>query len=507
MFKFLYLASLLNLFYFVLKAQNSPPNVLFIIVDDLRPQLGCYGASQMHTPNMDRLAKEGVMFRRAYCQQAVCSPSRTSLLTGKCPETTQIFGNDDHFRAHIDKVVTLPQYFKEHGYFTQSIGKVYHTNLDDPFSWSVKSWMPPPSRYGKPETLAYLKREEERLKAEGKEFKEIIEYDSLTGVPMRVKQMGEEVKGPSWEDPEVADTVLRDGKTMKKAVETLQNLKNQKLPFFLAVGFSNPHLPFASPKKYFDLYPYESIRLAQNNYPPKDVPNYAILNNGDLYKYVDIEGKYKVSTQKAKELVRGYYAATSYIDALIGNLIAELERLGLKENTIIVLVGDHGWHLGENSVWSKQTNFEIATRSPFIVVPTGNYPLAGAKPDALVELVDIYPTLVDLAGLKVPADLEGLSLKKLIENPSLSWKIAAFSQYPRKIKDKKLMGYTIRTEKYRYTEWKDQANGKIDSQELYDHSIDPEENTNLAKNVDYQIIIKELGKQLSEGWKKAMPKH
>lgn len=472
--------------------QTEKPNVLFIIVDDLRPQLGCYGESQMHTPNMDRLAKEGIMFRRAYCQQAVCNPSRTSLLTGKRPETTQIFGNDDHFRCHIDKVVTLPQYFKENGYFTQSVGKVYHTNLDDPFSWSVKSWTPPPSRYGKPETLAYIQREQERLKAEGKEFKEIIEYDSLTGVPLHVKQIGVEVKGPSWEDPEVADTVLRDGKTMKKALEVLQNLKNQNKPFFLAVGFSNPHLPFAAPKKYFDLYPYESIRLAQNNQPPKDVPDYAFLNNGDLYKYVDIEGKYKVSPQKAKELVRGYYAATSYVDAMIGNLVAELERLGLKNNTLIVLVGDHGWHLGENSVWSKQTNFEMATRSPFIIVPVGKYPFAGAKPNALVELVDIYPTLADLAGLKVPKELEGLSLKKLIENPDLTWKTAAFSQYPRKVKDKKLMGYTIRTDKYRYTEWKDQANGKIDSRELYNHDIDPEENINLALREDYQAIIKQL---------------
>jgi arylsulfatase A-like enzyme len=487
--------------------QSSQVNVLFIMVDDLRPQLGCYGESQMHTPNMDKLAKEGIMFRRAYCQQAVCNPSRTSLLTGKRPETTQIFGNDDHFRCHIDKVITLPQYFKEAGYFTQSVGKVYHTNLDDPFSWSVKSWTPPPSRYGKPETLAYIKREQERLKAEGKEYKEIIEYDSITNVPLHVKQIGVEVKGPSWEDPEVADTVLRDGKTMKKALEILQNLKNQAKPFFLAVGFSNPHLPFAAPKKYFDLYPYESIRLAQNNQPPKDVPDYAILNGGELYKYADIEGKYKVSPQKAKELVRGYYAATSYIDALIGHLIAELERLDLRSNTLLVLVGDHGWHLGENSVWSKQTNFEIATRSPFIIVPVGNYTFAGAKPNALVELVDIYPTLADLARLKVPVELEGLSLKKLIENPNINWKSAAFSQYPRKVKDKKLMGYTMKTDHYRYTEWKDQENGKIDSRELYNHAIDPEENTNLAKNADYQSLIKELSKQLQEGWQKALPKN
>ncbi|MCU0443736.1 MAG: sulfatase [Microscillaceae bacterium] len=487
--------------------QNSKPNVLLIIVDDLRPELGCYGKSQMHTPNIDQLAKEGILFRQAYCQQAVCSPSRTSLLTGKRPETTKISGNDDHFRQFIPEVVTLPQYFKKNGYHTQSVGKIYHTNLDDPLSWSVPSWMPPPARYGKPETNASIEKEKKRLQAEGKAYQEIITYDSLTKTPLHVKQVGIEVKGPSWEDPEVADTVLRDGKTMKKALEILQNLKHQSQPFFLAVGLSNPHLPFAAPKKYFDLYPYESIRLPQNFHPPLDAPDYAYLNGGDLYRYADIEGRYKVSPQKAKELIRGYYAATSYSDAMIGLIINELQKLGLKENTLIVLIGDHGYHLGENGAWCKQTNFEIATRSPFIIVPSTNYALAGAKCEAMVEFVDIYPTLADLAGLAAPTGCEGYSLKKLIDKPDLAWKSAVFSQYPRRVEQKRLMGYSMRTPQYRYTEWKDQKSGKIESRELYNHSIDPEENKNLALSPDYQMIINQLSKQLQLGWQKALPKN
>lgn len=503
--KFLLIIFFTNLFLSASQAQTDQPNVLLIIVDDLRPQVGAYGESQMHTPNMDRLAKEGVLFRRAYCQQAVCNPSRASFLTGRRPETTKIYNNDMHFRLNIRDVVTLPQYFKEKGYHTQSIGKVFHTNLDDPISWSVKSWMPPPSRYGKPETLAYIQREQERLKAEGKEFKEIIEYDSVTGVPLRVKQVGTEVKGPSWEDPEVADTVLRDGKIMKKALEILKDLKNQSNPFFLAIGFSNPHLPFASPKKYYDLYPKESIRMPQNQQPPLNSPEFAYLNNSDLYKYTDIEGKYKVSPEKAKELIRGYYAATSYIDALIGQIVDELEKLGLKQNTLIALVGDHGWHLGENAVWSKQTNFEKATRAPFIIVPPGTYAFPGAKPDALVELVDLYATLADLAGLPVPDEQEGKSLKDLIENPGRNWKKAAFSLYPRKTGQKKLMGYSIRTDQFRYTEWRDEKSGQIEARELYHHRIDPEENKNIAGEKSYQSLILELSKQLKEGWKKALP--
>jgi iduronate 2-sulfatase len=498
------ITSLPLFFFFVNAIAQQQPNVLFIIVDDLRPQLGCYGESQMHTPNMDKLAKQGILFRRAYCQQAVCNPSRTSLLTGMRPATTKISNNDDHFRCHINSTVTLPQYFKQNGYHTQSVGKVFHTNLDDPYSWSVKSWIPPNARYGKPETIAWIEKEKQRLKAEGKEFFETVEYGH-DSVPLHVQQTGIDVKGPSWEDPEVHDTALRDGKTMLQAIKILRELKAVSKPFFLAVGISNPHLPFAAPKKYYDLYPPEGIRLAQNNRPPSDVPDYAVMNGGDLYRYNDIEGKYKVSAAKARELVRGYYAATSYADALIGNIIDELEQLGLKQNTIIVLIGDHGWHLGENSVWAKQTNFEMGTRSPFIIVPAGNYLHAGAKPDGIVELVDVYPTLTDMAGLKVPANLEGSSLKPFIQKPQGVWKQAAFSQYPRKLNGKSVMGCTIRTERYRYTEWVNRETQQLEAAELYDHSTDPEENSNLAAKSSFAALRKQLSNQLKAGWKKAVP--
>jgi arylsulfatase A-like enzyme len=481
---------------------QSPRNVLFIMVDDLRPQLGCYGASQMHTPNMDRLAREGILFRRAYCQQAVCNPSRTSLLTGMRPQTTQISNNNHHFRCHIPEVVTLPQHFKQNGYFTQSLGKVYHTNFDDPHSWSTPYWMPPPIRYGKPETMARIRQKEDSLVAIGQAFREILDRDS-NGVALHLRSEGVEVKGPSWEDPDVPDYHLRDGLTTLKAKSALRELKTRNQPFFLALGFANPHLPFVAPKKYFDLYPPESIRLAQNMEPPSDVPDYAIKNNGDLYRYADIKGKYQVDSAKARELTRAYYAATSYVDALIGQVLHTLDSLNLTEKTVILLVGDHGWHLGENGVWSKQTNFEMATRSPFLIRPPG-YAKAGSQPDALVELVDVYPTLCDLAGIPRPTEVEGLSLAPLLADPARDWKKAAFSQYPRG-GQQKVMGHTIRTDRYRYTEWRDEKTGEVLAAELYDHATDPQENVNLAEKTEQKSVRAQLKRQLEAGWKAALP--
>jgi arylsulfatase A-like enzyme len=486
-----------------LPAQDRP-NVLFIMVDDLRPQLGCYGQSQMHTPNMDRLAREGILFRRAYCQQAVCNPSRTSLLTGMRPQTTQVSGNNHHFRCHIPEVVTLPQHFKNNGYFAQSIGKVYHTNFDDPVSWSTPYWMPPPVRYGKPETVARIRRQQDSLAAIGQAYRETVEHDPQ-GNPCRLVSEGVEVKGPSWEDPNVGDYHLRDGLTTLRTKQALRDLQAKKQPFFLALGFANPHLPFVAPKKYFDLYPPESIRLAQNMEPPTDVPDYAIKNNGDLYKYADIQGKYQVDSAKARELTRAYYAATSYVDALIGDVLNTLDSLGLTENTVILLVGDHGWHLGENGVWSKQTNFEMATRSPFIVFQP-KYRHAGAQPDALVELVDVYPTLCDLAGIPVPEAVEGTSLKPLMQAPQRDWKSAAFSQYPRNLNQTKVMGHTVRTDRYRYTEWRDEKTDEIRATELYDHAVDPLENVNLAEKADFQAVRVVLQGHLRAGWRAALPK-
>jgi iduronate 2-sulfatase len=473
-------------------------NVLFIAVDDLRPQTGCYGHPLMKTPNIDALAQSGILFNRAYCQQAVCSPSRTSLLTGLRPDTTRIYDLQTHFRKTIPKVVTLPEYFKNHGYHTQAFSKVYHDGLDDPQSWSVPHWKPHASAYAKPETLEALKNEKERLRAQGKTVggQEVLERDPKTGLPLKVKQLPR-VMGPSWEDPDVPDNALADGMTADKAIETMRQLKDKR--FFLAVGFLKPHLPFVAPKKYFELYDRSSIKLAENPYPPIGVPDLAMTDWGELRAYSDIPKRGPLPREQARDLIRAYYAATSYVDAQIGRVLEELENLGLADKTVVVLWGDHGWHLGEHGLWCKHTNFEEATRSLLIMrIPGQKNP--GVKTDALVEFVDIYPTLCEACGLPVPDGLEGTSLVPLIEKPNRPWKKAAFSQYPRS----KVMGYSIRTDRYRYTEWAEPGKPPVGI-ELYDHERDPGENINLANRADYRHVAKELAEMLHKGWKYARP--
>jgi len=475
-------------------------NVLFIAVDDLRPQLGCYGFPKIKSPNIDRLASRGTIFMRAYCQQAVCSPSRTSLLTGRRPDTTRVYDLQTHFRLNLPDVVTLPQYFKQHGYHTQGLSKIYHGGLDDPISWSVPHWRPPGPGYGKPETLAKMREMAEKLKAEGKVpwRKKILKKDPKTGIPLKLSRPKFRVRGPSWEDPDVPDNALPDGKTADKAIEVLRGIKDK--PFFLAVGFLKPHLPFVAPKKYFDLYPPDEITLADNPFPPKDCPQIALTNWGELRAYSDIPKTGPLPEEKARELIRAYFAATSYVDAQIGRLLDELERLGLSDNTVIVLWGDHGWKLGEHGLWCKHTNFEEDTRS-LLIISAPNQKNAGAKTYALCEFVDIYPTLCELCGLPVPEGLEGLSLVPVMEKPDRPWKKAAFSQYPRR---GKVMGYSMRTERYRYTEWLD-ADGKAVAVELYDYRKDPKGNVNIANLPENKELVSRLSKMLHAGWRGALP--
>lgn len=470
-------------------------NVLFIAVDDLRPELGCYGDTYIHSPNIDKLAERGMVFRRAYCQQAVCSPSRTSLLTGLRPDTTRIYDLNTHFRKTIPNVVTLPEYFKKHGYHTQGLSKIYHNGFDDPQSWSVPHWAPAAKPYFNRESIAALE-ENRRKKANEGDKKEttVVERDEKTGLVLRITR-ATRVNGPSWEASEASDDDLGDGKTAAKALSALREIKDK--PFFLAVGFIRPHLPFVAPKKYFDLYPPETIRLAGNPNPPEDVPPPALHDSGELRGYCDIPDKGPIPNDKARDLIRAYRAATSYTDAQIGRVLDELDRLGLRDKTIVVLWGDHGWQLGEHGIWCKHTNFETSTRSLLILSAPGQKN-AGAKTEALAEFVDIYPTLCELAGLPVPDGLEGTSLVPLFEAPDRPIKTAAFSQYPRK----KLMGHSIRTDRYRYTEWSE-GNKKPEGVELYDHRTDPGENVNLANRPECRPIVAELAKKLHDGWRAA----
>jgi iduronate 2-sulfatase len=460
-------------------------NVLFISVDDLRPQLGCYGDRVVRSPNIDRLASRGLVFNRAYCQQAVCSPSRTSLMTGRRPDTTRVYDLETHFRTYIPDVVTLPEHFKRHGYHAQGLSKIYHPGFDDPKSWSVPHWNPRAKNFG-PEGQALIQRlREEAMKA---------------GLDLTKRQ--NQPRGLPWEAPDVPDNYLQDGATATRAIEVLNEVKDR--PFFLAVGFLKPHLPFVAPKKYWDLYSQEQIRLADNPSAPKDAPPYALHNSGELRQYHGIPRQGPLSEEQARKMVHGYYAAVAYMDAQVGRVLDELDRLGLREKTVVVLWGDHGWQLGEHGLWCKHTNYETSARAPLILSAPGQKS-AGKRTDALTEFVDIYPTLADLCGLPAPEGLEGTSARPLLEKPDRPWKQAAFSQYPRHIPGNgQGMGYALRTDRYRLVEWT--VPGKeFREYELYDHQSDPGENENLAKRPEHAETVKQLAEMLHAGWKGALP--
>ena len=474
-------------------------NVLFIAVDDLRPELGCYGVKHIKTPNIDKLATGGIVFNRAYCQQAVCSPSRTSLLTGLRPDSTKVHDLQTHFRGTIPDVVTLPQYFKQHGYHAQAMGKLYHGGLDDVASWSVPSWNPKVAMYHKPESRQMLNQmRRDHKKADKLRRNEILKKDPKTGAVLKLRRVGKRALGPAWEDPDVSDNMLRDGMLADHVIETLQEIKDKK--FFLAVGFFKPHLPFIAPKKYFDLYPADTIKSAPNPFAPKGAPRIALHTFGELRSYADIPGKGPLPEGKDLELIRAYFAATSYIDAQIGRVLDELDRLELRGKTIVILWGDHGWHLGEHGLWCKHSNFEIATRVPMIL-SSPQQKARGVRTNALSEFVDIYPTLCELAGLPVPDGLEGTSMAPLMDKPDRPWKSAAFSQYPRG----KAMGYSMRTARYRYTEWREPGKEPV-ATELYDYETDPQGNVNIAGQVDHKELVTELSETLKAGWRGALPK-
>lgn len=495
-------ASALNLSAAETAAKQDKYNVLFIAVDDLRPETGAYGNPVIKTPNLDALSKRGITFNRAYCQQAVCSPSRTSLLCGRRPDTTKVYDLQTHFRRNLPDVVTLPQQFKLNGYHVQGMGKIFHGGLDDPQSWSVPHWNPKAPGYGKPETLRALAEEAKQLREKhGGPASKVLERDPKTGTVLKTTAPKFRARGPAWEDPEVADNALQDGATADHAIETLRSFKSQEKPFFLAVGFLKPHLPFVAPKKYFDFYNRADLKLASNPFPPKDCPDIALHTWGELRAYRDIPSKGPLSDATALDLIHGYYAATSYTDAQIGRVVDELKNLGLDDKTIVIVWGDHGWQLGEHGLWCKHSNFEIAARVPMVLsVPGQKQP--GARTDALVEFVDIYPTLCDLCGIPLPEGLEGVSLAPLLDDPNRPVKSAAFSQYPRG----PAMGYSMRTDRYRYTEWQPKKPGPPVAVELYDHQVDPQENVNLANLPEHKALVAKLSKQLKAGWQAAQAK-
>jgi iduronate 2-sulfatase len=482
------------------------PNILFIAVDDLRPELGCYGRDYIKSPNIDRLAGAGMVFNHAYCQQAVCSPSRSSLLTGTRPDTTKVWDLVTHFRAAIPDVVTLGQHFKQHGYFVQGMGKIYHGGYDDPPTWSVPWQTPTAIKYALPENRALDQRQYEG-EPDGNVAPRAKKKAKAGVTPGAPASSGLNVRGPAFEGADVPDNTFQDGKVAELAVSMLRELSKKPEPFFLAVGFIKPHLPFVSPKKYWDLYDPTKIQLAPNKFRPKDAPDYAILPGGELRSYHGIpEGS--IPDDLARQLKHGYYAAVSYMDAQVGKVLDELDRLGLRKNTIVILWGDHGWKLGEHDAWCKHSNCENDTNAPLIISVPG-MKNAGRRTDALVEFVDIYPTLSELAGLALPKHLEGTSFKPLLDEPNRPWKPAAFSQYPRNAGRSgggALMGYSMRTDRYRFTVWVARDDHtRVDAIELYDHQTDPQENTNIARLPANAALVERLMAQWRRGWQGALP--
>ena len=462
------------------RAQGKPLNILFIAVDDLKPELGCYGHQQIISPNLDKFAASGTLFERAYCQQAVCAPSRASLLSGCRPDTTRVWDLNTPLRSRLPDVVTLPQHFKQHGYTSLSRGKIYHHRVkDDPQGWSEEPW----SETGEWKGRGYLDPASQQAVAE------LIEK-------LGAKNAGG--RGPSYEAPDVADSAYADGLLAEQGIADLNRLKDD--PFFLALGFHKPHLPFNAPKKYWDMYRHDAIELANNPFAPENVPPLAMTSWGELRNYTDMPAQGDLDEAQARMLVHGYYACVSYIDAQIGKVLNELDRLGLSQNTAVVVWGDHGWHLGDHGLWCKHTNFESATHAPLIFRAPGQAK-TGTKTAALSEFVDVYPTLSELAGLPLPETLEGTSAVPLLNDPDRPWKTAAFSQYPRGSR----MGYSTRTDRYRYTRWQERQTGELYASELYDHQTDPAENKNLAGDPALAETIKKLDAIHEAGWKGARP--
>ena len=489
-------------------AEPTPrPNVLFIAVDDLRPEMGCYGNSVIKTPHLDRLAKRGIVFDRAYCQQAVCSPSRSSLLTGKRPDATKVWDLQTHFRVALPNAITLPQYFKTHGYHTAALSKIYHGGFEDGRSWSEPHWYPngqtvdtdpsDPTKRIVSKTGRGVKKNGSVPTAPAPEKEEAASNDGPVG---SAKQKAAKTV-PAFEASSKTDDELPDGFTAAEAVRRLHELKARREPFFLAVGFLKPHLPFVAPKKYWDLYDPTQIPGPETDVLPEGAPEYAGHQNGELHGYLGVPQENPIPADFARTLRHGYYACVSYTDAQVGRLLDALESEGLAENTVIVLWGDHGWQLGDHGLWHKHTNFEKATRAPLMISVPG-LRTAGKSCKSPVEFIDIYPTLADVCGLPVPADIDGKSLRPLMENPaSAGANNVAISQYPRpagQTKQGALMGYSIRDERWRLTLWRNRSSGVVVARELYDEQNDPAETRNLADRSEHRDVVERLSRHLPE---------
>lgn len=464
---------------------STKKNILFIAVDDLRPELGCYGASYMQTPHIDRLATQGLVFENAYCQQAVCAPSRNSVMTGLRPDAINIYDLATFFRKTVPDVITLPQQFKHNGYAVEGVGKIYHDghgNQNDTLSWSVPFWT--------------LGDRQQKLQK--------VTRGDTTGLESSFPAInGEHLPYYKSDMPE---NQFADGMIADIAVSRLHALKENGGPFFLAVGFKLPHLPFVAPAKYWEMYNSQEIEVPSKT-EPADASKYAFVRwSGELGKYHGIE-QYKekgvLPDKLSRNLIHGYYASTSMIDAQIGKLLDALDKLGISDNTIVVLWGDHGWKLGEYGMWCKHSNAELDVRTT-LIISAPKY-VKGESTQSLAELVDIYPTLCDLSGIEKPDHLQGASLVPILKNPETTVKSIAMSQYPRgkalpnDSTKKAFMGYSITDGRYRFTRWQSYENPKlVVDKELYDLTNGRLAMKNLAQSTNYKKEMERMEHLLEE---------
>lgn len=455
------------------------PNVLFICVDDLKPMLGCYGDKSAKSPNIDRLAARGMRFDMAFCNQAVCAPSRNALLTGLRPPTLGIYDLSTNFRNSRPDAVTMPQFFKQNGWHTEAMGKIFHVghgNHEDPASWSEPHWQANVVAYALDESKAKtgLTREEAL-------------FSNAKGAAADLP------KGAAYESADVADNIYPDGRVADEAIKRLQAARGKPdQPFFIAVGFVKPHLPFCAPKRYWDMYDPASFYLPDRTTRPDGAPAYAPTNSSELHNYKGIPDGRVLPDDLTRTLIHGYHAAMSYMDAQLGRVLDELDKSGLAKNTIIVLWGDHGWHLGDHGMWCKHTNYEQAAHIPLLVIAPGVTP-AASQTSAMVESVDIYPTLCELAGLTAPAGLDGRSFAATLRDPAAPTKDHILHVFPRS----EGLGRAIRTPRYRLVEWKKPGAAPDTAEfELYDYQSDPGETKNLA--TDNPEIIAQLRALLAQ---------
>lgn len=446
---------------------SQRPNVLLLLVDDLKPALGCYGDALAKTPNIDRLSERGLRFELAYCNQAVCAPSRNNLLLGTRSTSLGIYSLGQNFRLGAPDAVTMPQFFMKHGYRTEAVGKILHTghgNHDDTASWSVPPLHEKVVEYLKPASSAngQLTREEA--------FFTNQKLGQIRSLP----------RGAAWESADVPDNAYADGRIADESIRRLQEAaERNNAPFFLALGFVKPHLPFTAPKKYWDLHDPQSFPVSAHQQHPEGAPKYAGKRGGEIVNYAPLTVENLKDEAMQRQLIHGYYAAASYADAQIGRVLDELDRLGLAEDTIVVLWGDHGWHLGDHGYWTKHTNYEQCNRIPLIIAAPG-VTRAGTVSRQLAETVDVFPTLAELAGLpqpKGPQPIDGLSLVPVLLDPSRSIRDHAYHCYPRGGR----IGRAIRTARYRLIEWKNIGEPESEAEyELYDYVVDPGERRNLV---------------------------